>query len=71
VSKPLCVNWTDHFYNTKLRDNNFLSPIAPANTSLNITGTYEQTTGVLPVSGTNNVKGVTRFQVSFRVYSCQ
>jgi hypothetical protein len=69
VSVPLCVNWTDHFYNTKLRDNNFLSPVAPAAASLEITGTYEQTTGVLPVSGTDNVMGVTRFQVSFRFHT--
>jgi hypothetical protein len=63
VSVPLCLNWTGHFYNTKLRDNNFLSPVASANSSLDISGIYEQTAGLLPVAGTPNVMGVTRFQV--------
>jgi hypothetical protein len=67
VSVPLCVNWTDHFYNTKLRGNNFLLPIAPAHPNLGINGHYEQTTGILPVSGTDNVMGVTRFQVSLQI----
>jgi hypothetical protein len=64
VSVPLCVNWTKHFYNNKLWYNNFLLPVAPARSNLTINGSYEQTTGVLPVSGTDNVMGVIQFQVS-------
>jgi hypothetical protein len=63
VSVPLCVNWTDHFYNTNLSKNNFLLPVAQGNYSQDFYGHYDQTTGVLPVSGTDNVMGVIQFQV--------
>ena len=48
-----------------MKQNNFLSAIKP-DTANAITGHYEQTTGLLPVSGTDNVGGVVKFEVSDR-----
>ena len=48
-----------------MKQNNFLSAIKP-DTANAITGLYEQTAGVLPVSGTDNVDGVVKFEVSDR-----
>ena len=64
VSEDICVNWTGRFLNKAMKQNNFLSTIKP-NHSI-ITGHYEQTTGLLPVSGTDNVGGVVKFEVSDR-----
>ena len=63
ISQPLCVNWTNHFYNTHLRHNNFLHPIQAASSALEIHNQYEQNTGLLGVAGTPNVNGVTKFEV--------
>ena len=65
VSEDICVNWKGRFLNTAMKQNNFLSTIKP-DTASAITGHYEQTTGVLPVSGTDNVDGVVKFEVSDR-----
>ena len=68
VSEDICVNWTGRFLNKAMKQNNFLSTIKP-NHSI-ITGHYEQTTGLLPVSGTDNVDGVVKFEVGARVCVC-
>ena len=67
ITKPLCVDWTNHFYNTDLRDDNsnVLHPIRKDNGSLEINDQYEQSSGLLNIQGTPNVMGITDFQVIF------
>ena len=60
----ICLKWEDHFYNQFYLDNPLLSRIEPAPLGL-ISGVYEQRTGRLPVSGTPNVYGITKFMFSF------
>lgn len=62
VSKELCVDWAGRFYNTDMYNNNFLKNVSTDN-GREIYGHYDQTSGVLPVSGTDNVIGVTKFEV--------
>ena len=57
------MNWKGRFFNNALKQNNFLSAIKP-NSGTTMTGHYEQTTGLLPVFGTDNVNGVIKFEVS-------
>ena len=66
VSKELCVDWKGRFYNTDMYHNNFLMNVSTDN-GRGIYGRYDQTSGVLPVSGTDNVMGVTRFEVKRHV----
>ena len=54
--------WAGRFYNTDMRNNNFLMKVS-ADNGREIHGRYDQASGVLPVSGTDNVAGVTRFEV--------
>ena len=54
--------WARRFYNTDMRNNNFLMKVT-ADNGREIHGHYDQTSGVLPVRGTDNVVGVTRFEV--------
>ncbi|XP_070207962.1 uncharacterized protein [Littorina saxatilis] len=65
VSKEVCANWTGRFYNTEMYHNNFLMPVRTDN-GRQIYGRYDQTSGLLPVSGTPNVKGVITFEISWR-----
>ena len=60
----ICLNWEDHFYNRFYLDNPLLSRIEPDPFGY-ISGVYEQRTGLLPVSGTPNVYGITQFMFSF------
>ena len=60
----ICLKWEDHFFNKFYLDNPLLSKIEPAPFGL-ISGVYEQTTGLLPVSGTPNVFGITQFKFSY------
>ncbi|XP_021374355.1 uncharacterized protein LOC110463804 [Mizuhopecten yessoensis] len=60
----LCYSWTDRYYNDKFKDLNLLQPIKPDYHG-HITGIYEQISGLLPVSGTENVHGITVFYFSF------
>ncbi|XP_069134181.1 uncharacterized protein [Argopecten irradians] len=57
----ICYSWTDRFINDKFYHLNLLKPIKADYHGL-ISGIYEQTTGLLPVSGTENVHGLTRFR---------
>ncbi|KAK7493680.1 hypothetical protein BaRGS_00015009, partial [Batillaria attramentaria] len=61
TSTKLCVDWHDRFYNTDMRDNNFLMPVNP-DTGREIYGDYDQQSGILPVPGTDNVDGVVEFE---------
>ena len=60
----ICLKWEDHFYNRFYFDNPLLSRIEPDPFG-SISGIYEQTTGLLPVSGTPNVYGITQFKFSY------
>ena len=60
----VCLDWTDHFYNEFYLHNNLLAAIEPDHHGL-INGYYEQTEGILPVSGTTNVYGIVQFKFSF------
>ncbi|XP_076453311.1 uncharacterized protein LOC143288575 [Babylonia areolata] len=64
VSKPLCVDWKGRFHNSEMYSNNLLQKV-DADLGREITGNYDQTSGVLPVRGTDNVLGVTKFEVSW------
>ena len=57
---PVHLNWTNHFYNTWHIHTNLLLPIR-GDGNLSISGVFEQETGELPVSGTDNVDGVVNF----------
>ena len=65
--EDICVNWKGQFFNKDMKQNNFLSAIKPNNVTI-ITEHYEQTTGLLPVSGTDNVDGIIKFEVSKSVH---
>ena len=63
---PIVIDWTNHFYNTWHVHTNLLLPIrTDDNSSMAITGVFEQETGELPVSGTANVDGVVNFQYQY------
>ncbi|KAK7493722.1 hypothetical protein BaRGS_00015051, partial [Batillaria attramentaria] len=65
IYTALCVDWHDRFYNTDMRNNNFLMPVNP-DTAREIHGDYDQQSGILPVTGTDNVDGVVKFELSWR-----
>ncbi|XP_053376618.1 uncharacterized protein LOC123534121 [Mercenaria mercenaria] len=60
----ICISWNDYFLNRFYLENELLNPIEPDPFGL-INGTYEQNSGVLPVSGTPNVYGIIRFMLSW------
>ncbi|KAH3708862.1 hypothetical protein DPMN_068321 [Dreissena polymorpha] len=62
----VCISWKDYFINKFYFDNQVLNPIEPEPNGL-INGIYEQSTGLLPVSGTPNVHGITKYFVSWRL----
>ena len=62
--KNICIDFREHFYNRFYLDNPLLSRIEPDPFGF-VTGVYEQTTGLLPVSGTLNVYGITEFKFSY------
>ena len=53
-----CFNWTGRYYNTYHLNVNLLSAIKSADS---ITVDYDQTTGLMPISGTPNIDGIVRF----------
>ncbi|KAK7496782.1 hypothetical protein BaRGS_00011991 [Batillaria attramentaria] len=61
-----CLNWNGRFYNSELYHNNFLLPVNP-DTGRQIRGDYDQQSGLLPVTGTDNVRGIVRFEIAFGV----
>ncbi|XP_052790278.1 uncharacterized protein LOC128224473 isoform X2 [Mya arenaria] len=60
----VCISWKDYFYNDFYIKNVLLNPIEADPHGL-ITGSYEQTTGEIPVSGTSNVYGIIAYDVSW------
>ncbi|XP_069134357.1 uncharacterized protein [Argopecten irradians] len=62
----LCYSWKDRYYNEKLKV--LLRPIKPDYHGQFI-GIYEQISGILPVSGTENVDGITEFYFSLSNYT--
>ncbi|KAK7496784.1 hypothetical protein BaRGS_00011993, partial [Batillaria attramentaria] len=61
-----CLNWNGRFYNSELYQNNFLLPVNP-DTGRQIHGDYDQQSGLLPVTGTDNVRGIVRFEIALGV----
>lgn len=62
MSRRLCVDWRNRFYNSYLYSNDLLLPVE-TDTGREIYGPYDQTSGVLPTSGTDNVQGIVKFEV--------
>ncbi|KAK7496758.1 hypothetical protein BaRGS_00011967, partial [Batillaria attramentaria] len=62
VSSNVCVDWKGRFYNTDMYHNNFLKPVNP---DFKIQGHYDQQSGLLPVSGTDNVNGIIKFEIAW------
>jgi len=56
-----CVSWKERYYNNNFAYFNSLTKILPELQG-HITGIYEQISGVLPLTGTNNVNGITEFK---------
>ncbi|XP_052788838.1 uncharacterized protein LOC128223605 [Mya arenaria] len=62
----VCISWKDYFYNDFYINNDLLKPIDPDPHGL-ITGSCEQMTGEIPVSGTSNVHGIMAYNISWRL----
>lgn len=56
----ICYSWKNRFQNSEYVKNNPLRPIM-ADSYPSIQGIYDQINGVLPTTGTKNVKGLTEF----------
>ncbi|XP_052235488.1 uncharacterized protein LOC127847524 isoform X3 [Dreissena polymorpha] len=56
----VCLDWKGYFYNTFFRDNELLNSIQP-DRLIEVDSIYDQTEGVLPVSGTPNIAGILGF----------
>ena len=61
----ICLSWKDYFLNKFYFDNELFNGVEADPYGL-ITGTYEQLSGELPVSGTRNVHGIVNFFVSWK-----
>ena len=62
-NSEVCFLWAGMYYNDKYIHMNALHPIR-GDIHGHISGMYDQTTGLLPVSGTINVDGIIRFTYS-------
>ena len=62
----ICLSWKEHFINKFYLDNELLNGIEAAPHGL-ITGTYDQISGELPVSGTPNVHGIVKYMISWKL----
>jgi len=62
----ICLLWKEYFFNKFYFDNELLNGVE-ADTHGLITGTYEQISGELPVSGTPNVHGIVKYMVSWKL----
>ncbi|XP_052789244.1 uncharacterized protein LOC128223855, partial [Mya arenaria] len=60
----ICISWKDYFYNDFYIHNKLLNPIESDPHGL-ITGSYDQITGEIPISGTSNVYGIIAYYVSW------
>lgn len=59
----LCFSWKNRFFNNHYITNNPFRPIKPEGHNA-IHGKYEQISGLIPVSGTQNVNGLNEFYYS-------
>lgn len=57
----LCFSWKNRFFNNHYINNNPFRPIKPGGL---IHGKYDQIAGLIPVSGTQNINGLTEFYYS-------
>jgi len=62
----ICLIWKEYFFNKFYFDNELFNGVEADPQGL-ITGTYEQITGELPVSGTPNVHGIVKYMVSWKL----
>jgi len=62
----ICLSWKDYFFNKFYFDNELFNGVEAEPHGL-INGTYEQTSGELPVSGTPNVHGIVKYMVSWKL----
>jgi len=62
----ICLSWKEYFFNRFYFDNELFNGVDAAPNGL-ITGTYEQISGELPVSGTPNVNGIVKYMVSWKL----
>ncbi|XP_052220285.1 uncharacterized protein LOC127837360 isoform X3 [Dreissena polymorpha] len=62
----ICLNWKNYFINMFYLKNELLNKIE-SEPHGQITGVYEQTTGLLPVGGTPNVHGIIQYFVSWKL----
>jgi len=60
----ICLSWKEYFFNKFYFDNELFNGVEAAPFGL-ITGTYEQISGQLPVSGTPNVHGIVKYIISW------
>ncbi|XP_046569973.1 uncharacterized protein LOC124278290 [Haliotis rubra] len=61
---PVCIDWKGRYSNDEMRDNNLLEPVRP---QVEVVAGYDQTTGILPISGTPNVDGIVEAKYSVSV----
>jgi len=64
--EDICLSWKDYFINKFYFDNELLNGVETDPHGL-ITGTYEQISGELPVSGTPNVYGIVKYTISWKL----
>nr|KAG5689778.1 hypothetical protein BaRGS_011579 [Batillaria attramentaria] len=64
--QPICVDWQNRFYssNDDVMQSVFLEPVK-GDTKREIFALYDQTTGILPVTGTDNEAGIVKFELSY------
>ena len=60
--EQICMTWNGFFYNDFYIQNPLLNEIQPDS---DFSGIYDQTTGLIPVNGTENVNGIVRFTFSW------
>nr|KAG5686570.1 hypothetical protein BaRGS_027227 [Batillaria attramentaria] len=61
--QPICVDWQNRFYssNDDVMQSVFLEPVK-GDAKREIFALYDQTTGILPVTGTDNEAGIVKFE---------
>jgi len=62
----ICLSWKEYFFNEFYFYNELFNGVEADPHGL-ITGTYEQISGELPVSGTPNVHGIVKYMVSWKL----
>jgi len=62
----ICLSWKEYFFNRFYFDNELFNGVDAAPNGL-ITGSYEQISGELPVSGTPYVHGIVKYMVSWKL----